>query len=232
MTEPKNQSEIDGQQLEIPGAEIVAPKTEEMPAAPGESAEKPPAASVPKPRKPPAKPRPSQTVMLPRRKAVAILAATAAAGLVLGAAVMFLANGYRYKWMDARDKLIAAESKLQALDSENEKSRIELSNLRLGMSQMNKVFAEENKPPEKPNYVKLDKGILVYWMDGMLWRHYYLYKAQGNGSLAKTSSRSTRKNFVFLSDVKPGVWNYAVTALDRQGRETEFSETLTIKVSK
>jgi hypothetical protein len=69
-------------------------------------------------------------------------------------------------------------------------------------------------------------------MDGLIWRHYYLYKGQGKNPLVKTSIRSNRKNFVVEPEVRPGVWNYAVTAVDRQGKETALSETLTIRASK
>jgi hypothetical protein len=185
------------------------------------------------------KPAPLKRSPAPMRKSSAfpwgiLLAAVTALiiGGVAGSFFTYQMNGYRAKWRTANLQLAAAQASNKSLDLELDKSRIELSNLRVGMSQMNKLFADQGQPPEKPNYQKLDKGIIIYWMDGLIWRHYYLYKGQGKNPLVKTSIRSNRKNFVVEPEVRPGVWNYAVTAVDRQGKETALSETLTIRASK
>jgi hypothetical protein len=201
-----------------------------------------PAVVIPAPVQPSAavnKPAPLKRSPAPMRKSSAfpwgiLLAAVTALiiGGVAGSFFTYQMNGYRAKWRTANLQLAAAQASNKSLDLELDKSRIELSNLRVGMSQMNKLFADQGQPPEKPNYQKLDKGIIIYWMDGLIWRHYYLYKGQGKNPLVKTSIRSNRKNFVVEPEVRPGVWNYAVTAVDRQGKETALSETLTIRASK
>ncbi len=91
--------------------------------------------------------------------------------------------------------------------------------------------AASQKPPAKPQYIKIGKGVLIYWLDTALTaRKYHFYKGRGKkDKLEKIDSQPRQKNLIWLKNIKRGTWRYAVTALDYQGQETQKSDVLTLK---
>lgn len=128
-------------------------------------------------------------------------------------------------------KLRDAGARIAQLQKQAEDAELKLNNVQTGFSQMNKLFAELKTPPPKPQYLRTADGLIVYWVDGMLWRRYHFYQAKGaKKDLQRTTKRSTQRNFVYLPGLEPGVWRFAVTALDREGNETAQSEILEVKI--
>jgi len=157
------------------------------------------------------------------------------AGLGIGGGVAYYwyghLQGYKYQLTEVQEKVKRLESEKETLASQLEESYLKLHNMQIGLNQMNKLFETIGEPPSKPRYQRAGEGVIIYWLDGMLWRRYHIYQARGrNGQFKKLNKRSTKKNYLYLENMKPGIWRYAITALDREGRETEMSEVLEIKI--
>ena len=94
---------------------------------------------------------------------------------------------------------------------------------------MNKLFETMGDRPDKPRYKRAGEGVIIYWLDGMLWRRYHVYEARGKrGRFKKLNKRSTKKTYMYLDKLKKGTYRYVITALDRKGDETEMSDVLKI----
>ncbi|MBN1595756.1 hypothetical protein JW933_07515 [candidate division FCPU426 bacterium] len=138
---------------------------------------------------------------------------------------------YRRQMMNLQNTVKKLSSEKKQLGLQLEESTLKLNSLQLGLHQMNKVFDSTAEPPGKPQYERIGDGVLVYWLDGVFWRRYYLYQASGKkGAFHKVNKRAIRKNFIYLKELKPGLWRYTVTALDREGKETIQSEELAMNI--
>jgi hypothetical protein len=159
------------------------------------------------------------------------------AGLSVGGGLTHYWNG---QFQGYKSKLDALEQEVKTvnrdkeiLSNQLEDSYIQLQNVQVGLNQMNKMFTTISDPPNKPHYRLAGEGVILYWLDGMLWRKYHVYEARGkNGSFKKLNKRSTKKTFMYLDKLKKGTYRYVITALDREGNETDMSETLEIKIKR
>jgi hypothetical protein len=131
----------------------------------------------------------------------------------------------------AEAQLRAAQAQAAQFEKQAEDSEMKLQNVQTGLSQMNKLFTELKTPPPQPQFLRLPTGVLVFWIDGMIWRRYHFYQAKGTKkTLQRVTKRSTQRNFMYLPELEPGVWRFGVTALDREGNETALSEILEVKI--
>ena len=175
-----------------------------------------------------------------RRHPVWLIGSVVLLGMLVGAG---LGGWFTYRWYDANNaykkEIVALKAQLALAKDEEQKlilqldeSYIRLNNVQAGLNQMNKLFVDINVVPDKPRYQKTKQGLIIFWVDGMSWRRYHLYQARGkNGKFKKINKRSTKKTHLYMRDLKPGLWRYALTALDREGQETEMSDVLDIEVA-
>lgn len=155
-------------------------------------------------------------------------------GLVIGGAAVYVwyevYQDYSARVTEVRKKLDTANQQIKTLEDEVEDSRLKLNNVQIGFGRMNKLFNQMQQPLDKPRFAKTADGIIVFWLDDMLWRRYHLYQGKGRrGELNKGKKRASQKNFIYLPKLKAGTYRFGVTALDREGNETEMSEILEIK---
>ena len=126
-----------------------------------------------------------------------------------------------------------APGRTAELEAALEEARQRMQNLRMGQRQLRELFdrfgADWNHPPPRPRYQQAGSGVIVFWDDGMVHRKYYLYRASGaDGTLKRYNVRPDEKMHYFFDTLEPGRWRFAVTALDEEGKETAFSEALTL----
>lgn len=157
--------------------------------------------------------------------------ACGAAGIILTVAFYEGVLGVSRRLGSVQAQLRAAQTQAAQFEKQAEDAELKLLNVQTGVSQMNKVFSELKTPPPQPQYLRLPTGVLVFWIDGMLWRRYHFYQAKGaKKTLQRATKRSTQRNFMYLPDLEPGMWRFGITALDREGNETEMSEILEVKI--
>ena len=169
---------------------------------------------------------------LPPRKGGSPLLAILA--LVLGLA---LGGGAGYYWFGVL-QANQMKDKIQTLEKQVEESKHAQEDLAKVQAEV-KAFSEvingqmaaSKLPVPKPQYYKVGKGALVYWVDNSpVTRKYYLYRAKGRkGELKKISDKPQAKNMLLFRKVSRGTWQYAVSAVDLDGNETEKSEVLILK---
>ncbi len=213
-----------------------------MAAQTGPSGSRPQAASAPPGRFRPEVPRREAAPPLsagPATRRWQTAAAWMAAGLVLGilAAVFWFSFGpgathQQQAQKDAGVQMTALQKQIQALETEVETSRLNLENLQTGNRRLNDLlnaFREDwDKAPEKPSYMKTPDGVILYWTDSMVWRKYYVYEGKGTAGALYRYSRLLKRPFIYLKNPKPGFWRYAVSALNKEGKETAQSPALTL----
>lgn len=210
----------------VPAREIQPAWTGAKPSsAPAAAATVHPAAAKPAP--------PSSRLQAAIKQARAwwLLVACGAAGIVLSVVWYEGIEGVHRRLGAAESQLRAVQAQAAQFQKQAEDAEMKLLNVQTGVSQMNKVFSELKTPPPQPQYLRLPAGVLVFWIDGMLWRRYHFYQVKGTQKpLQRATKRSTQRNFVYLPDLEPGIWRFGVTALDREGNETDMSEILEVKV--
>jgi hypothetical protein len=160
----------------------------------------------------------------------------ALAGLMVGAGLVLA----WYAWGPGKQKMLNREARAQKeiarlkVDLENEK--MAQQNVRTGQKRLfellNDFYKDGNRSPAKPDYFKPARGsVAVYWIDGLIWRQYYLYQAQGaRGAMQRVNEAPDKKNFVYFKKLSPGIWRFAVSALNKEGKETPLSEEVVVKM--
>lgn len=145
-------------------------------------------------------------------------------GLVIGAGA---ACGWYFLGIQPQ-----AEQRNQELTQRADALQTQLSELTVSHEALKTAAAEQaalwNKTPVKPEYYKMGKGVFFYWPDAV-GRKYLLYRAKGEkDELAKVGERPLEKNCFLLTKAAKGKWRFAVAALDKDGKETEKSEIVTL----
>ncbi|MBN1594527.1 hypothetical protein JW933_01235, partial [candidate division FCPU426 bacterium] len=149
------------------------------------------------------------------------------AGLVLG-------GGASYYWFGiAQSKKMRV--RVQELEKQMEAGRqaqADLAQVREEGKRLQGILDGQKKdskqPVPKPEYYKVGKGALVYWVDDcQVKRKYYVYRAKGTKDAPKKiTDKPVDKNMLLFRTVSSGTWRYAVTAVDLDGNETPLSEVL------
>lgn len=155
-------------------------------------------------------------------------------GVVVGGSLAYLwfevYQDYSARVTEVRKQLETANEQNKTLEDQLEEAELKLNNVQIGFGRMNKLFNQMKQPPDKPRFAKTKDGLIVFWLDGMLWRRYHLYQGKGRrGELKKVNKRSTQINFKYLPELKAGTYRFGVAALDREGQETDMSKILEIK---
>ncbi len=159
------------------------------------------------------------------------------AGLLTGTLAAFLIyhhfNGLETQLTQVQSEAAQQQEhlnqKVVKLKKDLEAREMDLNNLSLGYSQLSKLLSRSNEPPPKPRYKTIGSQLFIYWVDEVLWRRYYVYRSGPNGKgLTRQSARAQKKNFIFIDHLPKGVWSFAVSALDKEGRETARSQAVTI----
>jgi len=155
-------------------------------------------------------------------------------GVVLGGGVSYYWFGIE-RAQQMKNKIQELEKQLAQSKEAQETAQSNLAQAREEAKKLSEVLnqhlAASKKPLEKPKYIKIQKGVLIYWLDkSPLRRKYYLYRAKGKkASLKKISDKPMSKNIMWLKKVSSGTWRYAVSAVDLEGNETTKSEELKLK---
>ena len=126
------------------------------------------------------------------------------------------------------------KQKIQQLKEELKDYKVKLENIKIGNKRLSQVLKNLNanwdRVPEKPRYLKTNKGVIIYWYDREIRRRYFIYEGKGKqGLMKKITYKPSKKNFIYMLKYKPGIWRYAISALNSKGKETKKSQTLTIK---
>lgn len=96
-------------------------------------------------------------------------------------------------------------------------------------NQLNEIAAVMQKVPTKPDFYRAGNSVILYWPDAT--RKYVLYRAKGEkDDLAKVQEEPLTRNLYLLLKPAKGLWRYAVAALDKDGKETEKSEVLRLRL--
>jgi hypothetical protein len=119
----------------------------------------------------------------------------------------------------------ALEKRVEALHSEASKLNAENDKMKVVVDEIDNAW---RKPPAKILCFKAGTGVAVYWPDTLL-RKYYLYQAKGvKANLVKVGKEPLERNVVFFPRLSSGLWRFAVTAVDKAGKETDKSQALTV----
>jgi hypothetical protein len=95
---------------------------------------------------------------------------------------------------------------------------------------LNNFHQDWNRLPAKPDYFRTGKGVVVFWIDGLVWRQYHLYQGKGgNGPMERLNAAPEKKNFIYLKNLPKGLWRFSVSALNKEGKETPRGEELIVK---
>ncbi|NTV52708.1 MAG: hypothetical protein HGA76_06830 [Candidatus Firestonebacteria bacterium] len=126
------------------------------------------------------------------------------------------------------------EKIIGALKAELENERIAQMNMRTGEKRLfellNGVHQDWSRLPAKPEYFKPNKGIVIFWIDRLIWRQYYVYQGKGaDGPMTRINPTPDKRNFVYLKNLPKGLWRFSVSALTKEGKETPRSEELIIR---
>jgi hypothetical protein len=142
-------------------------------------------------------------------------------GLVLGgAAAYMIANSLASS--DA-DSAKAASDKLLALaKADTDKVKAEADKMRATLKEAEAAW---RKTPDKPAHLKVGAGVLLYWPNEGMMRKYYVYRGRGPaGNMVKVTEEPLDINFLYLARLEPGPWRFAVSALTKEGVETDRGE--------
>ncbi len=161
------------------------------------------------------------------------------AGAAIGAMVTFLIyhqfNGFRAELERLQTTSGQAQTQLKQrvikLEKDLEARDLDLNNLSLGYNQLSKLLTRSSEPPSKPRYKTVGSKLFIYWVDDVLWRRYYVYRRGPNSQRpVRQSARAQKENFIFVDQLPPGIWSFAVSALDREGKETAMSAPVTMVI--
>lgn len=142
-------------------------------------------------------------------------------GLVLAAGGIFAAY-----WFYLAPKLNLQNNELK---QQVEGTKAELANAKAELAKL-KPLAEGleaawKNPPARVEAVLTGGGVLLFWADGGLPRKYFVYRGRGaNGELRKIKPEAQESHYYLWRPPERGIWSVAVTALDRDGKETAKSE--------
>lgn len=157
--------------------------------------------------------------------------------LLLGLA---LGGGGSYYWFgiqEAQNAQGEIASLQQQLDEANENLAAVRTELAEAQDQMEQLTAEASQQQEaamqplaKPRFYKSGRTVVIWWLDKEVKRKYNFYRAKGSkAKLKKMNEKPMSSNVMILKKVSRGTWRYAVAGIDRDGEETELSETLKIR---
>lgn len=151
-------------------------------------------------------------------------------GGVLAYLVFNAHNSYRSKLKTAQVSITQQQETIKQLERKLEDQEMDLNNLSKGYAQISKILTESKMAPKKPIIKKLRRGVLIYWVDEVLWRHYYVYRGKGpSGKMFKINKKSQKLNFIYLKSKPRGYWRFAISAVDQEGNETEMSNAVVLK---
>jgi hypothetical protein len=146
-------------------------------------------------------------------------------GLVFGAGGL---GGYYFLLMRPQADQKAAELTKQTEELHSQLSAVTTEKERL-RNQVDEEAAVRRKAPAKPDFYRAGNSVILYWPDAA--RKYVLYRAKGEkDDLAKVQPEPLQRNLFMLLKPERGLWRYAVAALDKDGKETEKSEVLRLKL--
>lgn len=142
-------------------------------------------------------------------------------GLLFGGAAAWMTAGKFSEADAARDKA-AFEKQVAAAKSEAEAVKADADKMRATLKEQEAAW---HKTPDKPAYLKVGPGLLLYWPNEGMMRKYFVYRGKGPaGNMVKVTAEPLDINFLYLSRVDAGSWRYAVSALTREGVETDKGE--------
>jgi hypothetical protein len=173
----------------------------------------------------------------PRRSSLGIWAGLAATALVC-AGLGVLGTSYWYENGPMKNKVAQERARTEkvvaALKTELENEKTAHMNVRTGEKRLfellNNFHQDWNRLPAKPDYFRVGKGAVVFWLDGLVWRQYFVYQGKGaDGAMARINSNPEKKNFIYLKTMSKGSWRFSVSAMNQEGKETPRSEELIVK---
>jgi hypothetical protein len=183
-------------------------------------------------------PLPVSAPPMPRRSSGIWIGVGLFFAVLVGAGLGAAGTAYWYQNGPQKNKAaqerIRAEKTIAALKVELENEKIADMNVRTGEKRLfellNNVHQDWNRLPAKPDYFKVGKGAVVFWIDGLVWRQYYVYQGKGaNGAMSRVNTNPEKRNFIYVKNLSKGLWHFSVSALNKEGKETPRSEELLIK---
>jgi hypothetical protein len=146
-------------------------------------------------------------------------------GLVLGGVGAWLAANKMAAGDEARNKE-AFEKQVATTKTETDKIKAEADKMR---EQLKEQEAAWRKTPDKPSHLKVGQGVLLFWPNEGMMRKYYVYRGKAPaGNLLKVTEDPVDINFIYLNHVDAGSWRFAVSALTKEGVETDKGEPVTL----
>ncbi len=146
-------------------------------------------------------------------------------GLLLG---LVLAGGglYAAYWFYLGPKLNLQNNELK---QQVEGAKVELANAKAELAKLRPIVegleTAWKNPPARVEAVLTGSGVLLFWADGGLPRKYFVYRGRGaKGELKKIKPEAQESHYYLWRPPERGTWSIAVTALDRDGKETAQSE--------
>ncbi len=161
-------------------------------------------------------------------------------GLIVGVLVGSLLGVGWFIIGPGKQKLLAAQAKaegqIKALKTELDNERMAQMNVRTGQKRLfellNDFHKDWNRIPGKPNYFKPagGKSVVVYWTDGLVWRQYYVYQGKGaDGPMSRLNAEPDKNTAVLIKNLSRGINRFAVSAINKEGKETPKSEEVIIR---
>jgi hypothetical protein len=150
------------------------------------------------------------------------LMAGIAVGLLAGAVMTWfvvkkMADNKAIEIQQSADKFI------ETVKAENEKLKAEAEKVKGTLKEQEAAW---RKSPDKPSHMKVGQGVLLYWPNEGMMRKYYVYRGKGPvGNMLKISETPIDINFLYIKNPEAGAWRFAVSALTKEGIETDKGES-------
>ncbi len=150
-------------------------------------------------------------------------------GILIGALLGAVPAWIVAKKMSAGD----AELTKQSFEKQMNNLKKEMEAVKGESDKMKTTLREQEaawrKAPDKPSFVKVGTGVMLYWNNEGMMRKYYVYRGKGPaGNMVKVEETPLDANFMYLKTMDPGAWRFSISALTKEGIETDKGESIVL----